>query len=222
LRREGEARQGRAREMRVGPETPEHRFGRIIRWMRDNVLLVSGVYRTKDGRLSLNPGLSLAWDCAVVLSSRTWPDDRDDWMLNSVTGLACCCYIDQLGKVVTHWQGGSHDEERVFKKFADRLPGFRKECDEGKGTLGALYTTYRIGFVHNFARGAAGWCREEDRIYWCGKHDGRRCMNVDQLAHGFLDALEAFEREFQTAAAADERLYVQFTEWLQTRAGGKG
>jgi hypothetical protein len=205
--------------MTEGVESPEQRFGRIVRWMRDNVLLVSGVYRTTDRRLSLNPGLALDPRCAVVLSGREWPRDRVDWMLNSTTGLVCCCYIDQLGKVMTLWKGGSHDEQRAFKKFADRLPGFRSESDQGKGRLGELYGMYRNGFVHHFAPGEGRWCREEDRIYWCGKHGDRPCVNVDQLAHGFLEALDAFESEFRKEAATSDALYSQFTVWLQTRLG---
>ena len=60
-------------------ECPEQRYRRIIRWMKDNVLLVSGVYRTKSRSLRVDPGLALDWRGAVLRATHRWPADRDDW-----------------------------------------------------------------------------------------------------------------------------------------------
>ncbi|HUD73275.1 MAG TPA: hypothetical protein VMQ62_15065, partial [Dongiaceae bacterium] len=83
--------------------------------------------------------------------------------------------------------------------------------------LGTLYTNYRNGFVHEFAPGAEGWCREEERVYWCDKYDGQRSINVEHLAHGFVAALDEFEREFRAAAATNAGLYSRFFTWLHQR-----
>src|SRR4029077_7135348 len=137
----------------------------------------------KSRSLRVDPALALDWRSAVLRATHRWPDDRDDWMLNSPAGLVCCCYIEQLGKVMTLWSGaGAHHQDSAFKKFANELPGFREESDRrgGRGSLDTLYTAYRNGFVHRFGPESDGWCREEERIYWCDRHDGHLSINIDR------------------------------------------
>jgi hypothetical protein len=191
----------------------EEAFLRVLRWMRENIDVVSSVYRTNAKAVSVDTALNLDADGHPRRSGSDLPPDLDSWFLNSATGLVCCCYMDALGKVVLKGQGG----HRLNTFATAHMPDLVAECDAKKGTfsLGTLYKVFRNGFVHQFAASEMCWGRKgRGKDYWFTSPDDKPGLNVDRLAAGSVAGIGRFETAFRSAVAAGEATFVQFFEWL--------
>ena len=194
----------------------EEDFLRVLRWMRENVDVSSSIYRTKSRTVAIDPAVRVDANGHPRRQDSVRPDDFDDAYLNSVVGLTCCCYMDALGKVSLHGNGGHR-----LNTFAERhMPDLKAECDTkgGKFSLQTLYKVYRCGFVHQFASTDMAWSRHGGRAgdYWFVKADDKPGLNIDRLAEGMIRGIDDFEAWFKSQVAAGPTTYRDFFEWLDS------
>lgn len=192
----------------------EEDFLRVLRWMRENVDMSSSIYRTKSRTAAIDPAVELDANGNPRRSGSGRPPDYDDAYLNSVVGLACCCYMDALGKVLLRGKGG-----HLLNTFAQQhMPDLKAECDakQGRFSLTTLYKVYRCGFVHQFASAEMAWSRQGGRAgdYWFPLPDGKPGLNVDRLAEGTIRGIDSFEAWFKSQVAAGPTTYTDFFQWL--------
>ena len=214
-------------------------FERALRWMEENVIIASGIYRSFDLRLHVTSGIKLDGEGNPV--SRSWerPEDCQEWMLNSALALTCCCYIAALGKIAA--QGDKTLCERArFTMFLERYvktfvsdpsstgPAFQSLELEGKhephggckydgGNVGteALYTEFRNSFVHGFWPKDGGLIRGEVLgHYWADPRQAAAWLNADQLACGLLEGIRILRDEYAKRADADPCIYANAMDWL--------
>src|SRR6266436_1680767 len=115
---------------RVRDDSDEATFGKVMRWMTENLEISSRVYRTRHNTLSVDPGLIVLLDGQVVRDKDSRPEDLRAWLLNSATVLIACCYIDALGKILTRGKkAGKNPNLRRFRAFVVKhMRGFVAEC----------------------------------------------------------------------------------------------
>ena len=162
-------------------------FLHVLRWMRENVMVGSSIYRTTKRTIAIDPAVSLDSDGHPLHTTTDSPADLDSWFLNSLTGLACCCYMDALGKILRRGK-----RKRRLNTFAHaHMPDLVEECDAkgGKFSLETLYRTFRNGFVHQFADGGVVWARRgRKQYYWFSADHGwnahRRSEFARQMPRG--------------------------------------
>ena len=191
----------------------EEAFLRVLRWMRENIDVVSSVYRTEANAVAVDVALNLDADGNPRRISDDRPPDLDSWFLNSATGLVCCCYMDALGKVILRGKGGY----RLNTFATAHMPDLVAECNAKGGTfsLETLYRLFRNGFVHQFAASKMCWERKSRaKDYWFMSSDGKPGLNVDRLAAGSVTGIRRFESAFRSAVAGGETSFLQFFEWL--------
>ncbi len=198
-----------------GSEAPIHK---ALRWMTEELQVASGIYRSRAGAIAVDPALSLDADHNPLRRPDAGPPrDLEDqaWLLNSACGLLACCYMDALGKVYLHGQGGNR---RHFESF---INGFMRddlvaECDR-KGppyNLDTLWTTYRNGFVHQFAPGGAFWCRRGRGVDYWFEHQGRPALNIDRLVEGTIAGILRFRMWCDQQVTSRCASIVQLLGWL--------
>jgi hypothetical protein len=200
--------------MSNGNEAPIHR---VLRWMTENLEVASSIYRTKARSIAIDPAISLDADANPLRQPNSGPpSDLDDqaWFLNSACGLIACSYMDALGKVYLHGQGGNRLR---FESFINEfMLDLVAECDR-KGApynLATLWTTYRNGFVHQFAAGGALWGRHGRRNDYWFDHQGRPVVNIDQLAAGAIAGIRGFRAWCDQQNANGSASAVQLLGWL--------
>jgi len=190
----------------------EEEFQKVLRWMRENLNLVSAIYQTTSGTLAFDPAVTLGPKGMPIRGVAPAPGNVGSWLLNSVTGLVACCYMDALGKV-----GQQGKRPYSLNGFAQaHMPDLVAECTAKGGdyTLNTLYVAYRCGFAHTFASANAVWDRlGRNKEYWFPgpKKPG---LNVDRLADGVVAGIDHFEAWFNSQVAAGGATYEKFFEWL--------
>jgi hypothetical protein len=161
--------------------------------MTENLDIASGVYRTQQGQIAVDPALALDPQGHPVRNAAAAPPNNlNAWFLNSACGLLACCYMDALGKVHLHGQGGNRQHVESFVN--NFMPDLAAECGQRGGPYGVdtLWTTYRNGFVHQFAAGAAVWGRQGRAADYWFDHQGRPAVNIDRLVAGTIAAIQRF------------------------------
>jgi len=185
--------------------------------MRENVDLTSSIYRTTGRAAAVDSTITVDAAGGPSRQGRAIPGDLDEWYLNSVTGLLCCCYMDALGKVTLQGKQGYR-----LNTFAQRhMPDLVAECTAkgGSYSLQTLYTVYRNGFVHQFASSTMAWSRRRrEADYWFEGTDRKPGLNVDRLADGVVKGIEDFEARFRTQVSAGSTTFENFFEWLDARS----
>jgi len=194
-------------------------FLRLTSWMGENVMLASGIYRTTDRQIAVDPVLYLHEDGSVARKARFHvdPPKHDSWLLSTVAALACCCYIDALGKVLLHGSGSNLNHFREF--IARYMPDFMEECKR-RGlpySVDLLHRLARCGFVHQFAHKNLAWGRSIlSREYWFalkpidGQDHEIPGVNVDHLVRGFVRGLSGFRKDFVESVERGEQSYEDF------------
>lgn len=201
----------------------EHDFLRVLRWMADNVAVVSGIYCWKigDGSLVFDPFLRVK-ELVVTRAPGEIPramiegDNRVlQPKLNSAAALIVCCYMEALGKVLKEGDGSNIAR---FDRFVRRyLDGWNKETGynnppfkSADRATRALYTQFRCGFAHQFANGGVGWNRGgRTAAYFTVDAHGRPGLNVDRLAAEFLAGLQRFKDECSASVERGETTFDQ-------------
>jgi hypothetical protein len=200
------------------PGADEDRFDRVLRWMTENLEVGSGVYVTRDGELRVDPLLAVGANGHVVRGGYGQPPDHRDWLLNSSSALVACCYIDALGKVLGRGRKGANKSNLTrFKRFVRaHMPDFVTECRRrgGRYTISALYKTYRNGFVHQFADGAAHWGRRGRQAPYWFKRSGQPALNIDRLVQGLVSGIADFRGKFPVDRRNGKKPYANFARWL--------
>ncbi len=194
------------------PQQYEEDFLKVLRWMREDLNLVSAIYRTKSGTLAIDPAISLDPNGNPIRSASLTAGNVGGWLLNSTTGLVACCYMDALGKV-----GQQGKRAYSLNAFAQaHMPDLVAECTAKGGdyTLNTLYVVYRCGFTHTFASAKAVWDRlGRDKEYWF-RGPKKPGLNVDRLADGVVAGIDRFEAWFNSLVGSGGATYEKFFEWL--------
>lgn len=199
-------------------------FEKAFRWMEENVLLASGVYCSREtDSLTFDPFLQVQ-NCEVSRPN-SGSVTRGSLLpkMNSAAALVCCCYMEALGKVLMRGRGAN---ETRFKKFitSGYLDGFREDAKQHRNLFpswrkaaSTLYTTFRNGFVHEFASSEARWDRVgRGASYWYA-NNGQPVLNIDRLASGVLTGLGRFRGDFEKGVHRGEHAYSDFLRWLGAR-----
>jgi len=193
-------------------------YAKVLRWMVENLELSSSVYRTTSGSLRVDPALVTTRDGHVVRRGTARPRTLRAWHLNAATALIACCYIDALGKVVTkNKKAGLSPNLRRFRSFIlAYMPDLVAECRRrgGRFSVKTLYSTFRNGFVHQYASRTAHWDRRgRHGPYWF-MDQGEPGLNVDRLVHGVIQAIQQFRQQFPVAPTSGRTPYANFRRWL--------
>lgn len=124
--------------MTIARPNGKSRFGTMLRWMRDNIIVAAGVYQTRrTRRVRIDQSIRINRDREVTRRRWERPADCGGWIMNSPLALLCCCYIAALGKLVS--RGGKDRCDRaVFETFlVQHMPAFVSECEKKR----ALFPT---------------------------------------------------------------------------------
>lgn len=119
--------------MTIAHPNGKSRIDKMLRWMRDNVIVTAGVYQTRrTRRVRIDQSIRINRDGEVTRRRWERPADCGGWILNSPLALLSCCYIAALGKVAS--KGGKDRCDRaVFETFlVQHMPAFVSECEEKK------------------------------------------------------------------------------------------
>jgi hypothetical protein len=197
------------------PNVNEQPLHTILRWMTENLEVASAVYRTQASAIAIDPTLTIDQNGHPARQVNALaPGNLDSWFLNSACGLLASCYMDALGKIHMHGKGGNRQHFESFINIF--MLDFVAECNQ-KGapyTIATLWTTYRNGFVHQFAAGAAVWGRQgRAAAYWFDNH-GHPAINIDRLVVGTTQGIAAF-RSFADGQVANGAVtYGDLATWL--------
>jgi hypothetical protein len=186
--------------------------------MIEELHVAGGVYQDKTGVLCCDPSLKVSAEGHISRSGEGAPSDAARWFCNAGAALIACCYIDALGKVVREGKHeGKGENFRRFSAFVhSHMQDLVAECDRRGNpfSIHTLYSTYRCGFVHQFADRDAIWGRRGRwSDYWIDSN-GRPGINVGRLVAGLVSGIEDFRYRFDERVRRQEVTHADFFRWL--------